>query len=167
MAVVFDANILIDLFNEKLKGERRQKLDFLVHGLTKSHIKVIIPTPSLTELLVRADKARGSYFQKINSTSVFSVAPFDSRAAMECSILLDAAWSKSEQRKISHSKFKFDWQIVAIAASRSATAIYSDDSDIERAARLASIPVYKTSDLPLPESARQGEIIFNSHPDTE
>lgn len=165
MAVVFDANILIDLFNEKLKGERREKLDFLVHRLTKSRTKVIIPTPSLTELLVRADKARDSYFRKISSTSVFSVAPFDSRAAMECSILLEAAWSKSEQRKISHSKFKFDWQIVSIAASRSATAIYSDDGDLERAARHVRIPVYKTSDLPLPESALQQEIAFNAEPD--
>jgi predicted nucleic acid-binding protein len=167
MAVVFDANILIDLFNEKLKGDRRIKLDFLVKSLEKSRTKILIPTPSLTELLVGADKARSSYFQKINSTPVFAVEPFDKRAALECSILLEAAWSKSDQRKISHSKFKFDWQIVSIAASRNATAIYSDDGDIERAARHASIPVYKTSDLPLPESARQGEIIFNPHPDQE
>lgn len=167
MAVVFDANILIDLFNEKLKGDRRERIDFLVQRLTKSSTKVIILAPSLTELLVRADKARTSYLQRISSNSAFSVAPFDSRAALECSLLLEAAWSKSEQRNISRSKFKFDWQIVSIAASRGATAIYSDDGDIARAARHASIPVYKTSDLPLPESARQGEIIFNPHPDTE
>ena len=167
MSVVFDANILIDLFSEKLKGDRRAKLDFLIHSLNKSRTKVIIPTPSLTELLIRADKARTSYLQKISSTSVFSVAPFDSRAALECSILLETAWSKSEQRNISRSKFKFDWQIVSIAASRGATAIYSDDGDIERAARHVPIPVYKTSDLPLPEGARQEEIMFDPHPDTE
>lgn len=167
MSVVFDANILIDLFNENLKGEKRTRLDFLVQNLIKSRTKVIIPTPSLTELLVRADKARERYLQKISSTSAFSVAPFDSRAALECSILLETAWSKSEQRKISHSKFKFDWQIVAIAASRGATAIYSDDGDIERAARHVQIPVYKTSVLPLPESARQEEIVFDAHSDTE
>ena len=132
MAVVFDANILIDLFNEKLKGDRREKLDFLVHRLTKSRTKVIIPTPSLTELLVRADKARGSYFRRISSTSVFSVAPFDSRAAMECSILLEAAWSKSEQRKISHSKFKFDWQIVSIAAQGNCTTVSIRNKPIRR-----------------------------------
>ena len=35
MSVVFDANILIDLFNENLKGEKRTKLDFLVQELNR------------------------------------------------------------------------------------------------------------------------------------
>lgn len=134
MSVVFDANILIDLFNENLKGEKRTKLDFLVQNLIRSRTKVIIPTPSLTELLVRADKARERYLQKISSTSAFQ------------SLLLIAAqhWnarfcSRPHGQNPNNARFptqnsSFDWQIVAIATSRGATAIYSDDGDIERAA---------------------------------
>ncbi len=36
-AVVFDASILIDLFNKKLQGDRRAKLDSLVETLQKEH----------------------------------------------------------------------------------------------------------------------------------
>ena len=58
MAVAFDASVLIDLFNPRLKGDRRAKLDHLVAELQKKRTKILIPTPALTELMVRAGKAR-------------------------------------------------------------------------------------------------------------
>jgi predicted nucleic acid-binding protein len=161
VAVVFDASVLIDLFNKKLTGDRRVRLDHLVASLRKQQTPVLIPTPALAEFLVKADKAREAYLQKITSSTAFSLAPFDQRAAIECALMLEEAWSRAQQRKVHHTKFKFDWQIVSIAASRNATAIYSDDLDISNAANRVRIPVYRTDSLPIPASALQRDIPFD------
>ena len=81
---------------------------------------------------------------------------------MECALLLAEALTSKEKHNIGKTKFKFDWQIVAIASSRSAQAIYSDDEDIARYAKRIDIPVYKTEELIPPDSARQHEIIFEA-----
>lgn len=158
MAVAFDASILIDLFNPHLKGDRRAKLDHLVGELQKQRSKILIPTPALTELMVRAGKAREEIHQKLSVKSAFQITPFDSRSAMECALLLQDALDGKSKQNISRAKVKFDWQIVAIAAAHNATVIYSDDSDIAKYGRRANIAVTKTDDLPLPASARQGNL---------
>lgn len=158
MAVAFDATILIDLFNPRLKGDRRAKLDYLVQELQKRRTKILIPTPALTELMVRAGKAREEIHQKLSGTSAFQIIPFDSRAAMECALLLEEALDAGGKRQLTKSKIKFDWQIVAIAASHDATVIYSDDGDIARYGKRANLDVIKTDDLPLPASALQGSL---------
>lgn len=155
MAVVFDASVLIDLFNPR-QSDRRAKLDHLVQELQKRRTKILIPTPALTELMVRAGKAREEIHQKLSGKSAFQITPFDSRAAMECALLLEEALDAAGKRQLTWSKVKFDWQIVAIAASHNATVIYSDDGDIARYGKRANIDVIKTDDLPLPASALQG-----------
>lgn len=158
--VVFDASVLIDLFNEKLKGDRRARLDDLVQGLSKSRTKILIPAPALSEFLARAGKARDQYFQTLSQSSQFKVAPFGNRAAMECALLIDAALTGGDKRNNSKTwaKAKFDWQIVAIAKCESATAIYSEDGDLARIAERIKLKTVKIDDLPLPDSARQGKL---------
>ena len=158
MSVAFDATVLVDFFNRKLNGDRRAKLDDLVATLEKSKTKIVIPTPALTEVLIRAGKAREETYNVLVRKSAFDVAPFDAKAAMECSILLEDAWSTTEKRGITKTKFKFDWQIVAIAASRRVTAIYSDDGDVANAAARVAIRVIRIDDLVLPESAKQTKL---------
>lgn len=161
MAVVFDASVLIDLFNKNLIGDRRARLDHLVESLKKQRTKVLIPTPALAEFLVKAGKARERYLNELSNTSAFNIEPFDQKAAVECALLLEEAWDRRQQGKVTNTKFKFDWQIVAIAASRNAKAIYSDDADIAKAAARVRIPVHPTDELPLPSSARQQAISFD------
>jgi predicted nucleic acid-binding protein len=158
MAVAFDATILIDLFNPRLEGDRRAKLDYLVVELQKKRTKILVPTPALTELMVRAGKAREEIHLKLSGKSPFQITPFDSRGAMECALLLEDALNAGEKKQITKTKFKFDWQIVAIAASHDATIIYSDDPDIARYGKRANLVVIKTDDLPLPASALQGKL---------
>jgi len=153
--VVFDSTYLIDLFNPKLHGDKRAALDFLVTELSKARTRILIPSPCLTELLIRAGTARDKYLQLLRSSSAFEVFPFDQRAAMECALLLEAAWDSKSQKAISRTKFKFDWMIVACAASRNAQRIYSDDGDIWRCAEQVGIPTVKQSELPIPSEARQ------------
>ena len=160
MAVAFDASILIDLFDQRVKGDRRAKLDHLVAELQKKRTKILIPTPALTEVMVGAGKAREKIHQYLTGNSAFQITAFDSRAAMECALLLEDALDKNGKRQISKSKIKFDWQIVAIAASHDATVIYSDDGDILRYGKRANLVVIKTDDLPLPSSALQGHLRF-------
>lgn len=158
MSVAFDATVLVDFFNRKLGGDRRAKLDDLVAALEKSKTKIVIPTPALTEVLIRAGKGREEIYNVLIRKSAFEVAPFDARAAMECSILLEEAWSATEKRGITKTKFKFDWQIVAIAASRRVTAIYSDDGDVANGAARVGIRAIRIDDLALPESAKQSKL---------
>lgn len=118
----------------------------------------MIPTPALTELLIRAGKKREEIYNLLVRKSAFEVAPFDAKAAMECSILLEEAWSATEKRGITKTKFKFDWQIVAIVASRGVTAIYSDDGDVANAAARVCIRAIPIDDLSLPDSAKQTKL---------
>lgn len=161
MAVLFDASVLIDLFSKKLGGERRVRPDSLIGSLSKQRVKVLVPTPALAEFLVKAGRAREAYLREFQTKGMFSVEPFDQRAALECALLLEDAWSRHQQGDITRTKFKFDWQIVAIAKSRNATAIYSDDPDISRAAARVNIPVHTTDSLPLPASSAQRDIPFD------
>lgn len=91
--VVFDSTYLIDLFNPRLQPDKRATLDFLVGNLSKSRIRVQIPSPCLTELLIRAGPARDKYVQMLGGSSAFDVIAFDRRAATECALLLEAAWN--------------------------------------------------------------------------
>lgn len=161
MAVVFDASVLVDLFNKRLAGDRKARLDYLVDTLAKHRTKVLIPTPAFAEFMVRAGKARDMFLQTIDRNSAFSVEAFDRRAAIECALLLSEAWTRAQQGSVTRTKIKFDWQIVAIAASRRATTIYSDDPDLLRAASRVSIPVVPTRELPLPPETAQTRLAFD------
>ena len=130
----------------------------MVATLEKTRTKIVIPTPALTEVLIRAGKAREEIHNTLTRKSAFEIAPFDVKAAIECSLLLEEAWSAAEKRAITKTKFKFDWQIVAIAATRRVTTIYSDDADVAKAAARSSIRVVRIDDLALPESAKQSKL---------
>lgn len=155
MIAVFDSSVIIDLFNPRLDSDHRAKLDELVRTLKQQRAKVLIPAPAFAEVMVWADAARDKYYSMLSKSSTFQIAAFDGRAAMECSILLESAFSKKERRSITKTKFKFDWQIVAVAKSRSADVIYAEDDDIERCALRAGIQFQRPSALPLPPSAKQ------------
>ena len=151
----FDSTYLIDLFNPKIAGNKRAALDHLVQSLSKSRTRILIPSPCLTELLIRAGKARDAYVQKLGNSSAFEVIPFDRRAATECALLLADAWDSKTQRDIARTKFKYDWMIVACAASRGVKQIYSDDKDIARCAAQVNIQTIAHKDLSVPSDARQ------------
>lgn len=158
MDVVLDSTFLIDLFNPAVGGDQRAALDGLVKDLEQSRSRILIPAPCVTELLVLGGKA-GDAFQKVlGGSSGFDVIPFDKRAATECGILLKEAWDRKSGTKITKTKFKYDWMVVACAASRNVGVIYSDDGDIGRAAASAKIKVIKQKELPLPEAARQHDL---------
>jgi predicted nucleic acid-binding protein len=160
--VVFDATVLIDLFDPRTQTDRKVKLDHLIAELQRKKTKIVIPTPALAELLARAGKARDDYHQRLATSAAFKIGTFDNRAAMECALMLDGALTRGDKRANTETwaKAKFDWQIAAIAKVANANTIYSDDPHLARIGARHGLTVIKTDDLPLPDSARQHKLDF-------
>lgn len=139
----------------------RDRIDHLVNDLAKSGTKLIIPTPALSEALVRAGAdASQRIVDELTKYSVFQIAPFDTRAAIEVAAMARAAQSRGRKRGDSNAtwaKLKYDRQIVAIAKVAGATTIYSDDDDIRTLGAEAKIAVKGLVDLPLPPEKSQRE----------
>jgi hypothetical protein len=95
--------------------------------------EIIIPTPALSELLVRAGDDMQSLVNMLQKSAVFHIVPFDTLAAIEVAAMTQRAIDNGDKRggvDCSWAKIKYDRQIIAIAKVHRATAIYSDDDDI-------------------------------------
>jgi hypothetical protein len=130
----------------------RERLDFLIETLDTERVKLVIPTPALSEVLVMAGDDGPAFLDEIAGTSVFKVEPFDQKAAIEAAAInLDLAKAKKKSSSSdSKVKTKFDVQIVAIAKAIEADIIYSEDSDIAKLVADTGIKVVRVADLPLP-----------------
>ena len=176
MMVVFDSTILLPMLwpgvpvpthpvtDNPIDGFR-ERIDYLVSHLEKSRTKIIIPTPALSEILVRAGRAGPEYLARITSESVFRTASFDERAAVEVAAMTKAAKDSGDKRGGAvgpWSKIKYDRQIVAIAKVEGASVIYSDDPGVRKFAEDAGLTVIGTWELPLPPVDPQGALALES-----
>lgn len=162
--VVFDASILmllldndasppLDPATKKPIVQAKDRIDFLMESLEKSKTKIVIPTPALSEVLIRAGDAGPEYLSVLNTHSCFKIVDFDQRAAIETAAALRTAIDKGNKREgiqASWAKVKFDRQIIAISKVEGATSVYSDDEDIKKLAQNSGIKVIGISELPLP-----------------
>jgi hypothetical protein len=163
--VVLDASMLMLFFRPgagvplDAKGQPvsrpADRIKHLIDELDKQGIRIAIPAPALSEILVRAGTAASQVIvTELGKLYRFSVEPFDQRAAIELAAMLrDELPSGKKGMKAgaeTWAKLKFDRQIVAIAKVISATMIYSDDGDLEAVAMRSGIPVTRVCDLPLP-----------------
>jgi hypothetical protein len=178
--VVFDSTTLllllsptvpapVDPMTQKPVAYARERIDYLVKELEKSRTKIIIPTPALSEILVRAGSAGPSYLDRINSSAAFRIVALDQRAAAEVAARTRdaiAAGNKRGDAQGTWAKVKYDRQIVAIPKVEAADTIYSDDEDVRRLANQAGIAVIKISELPLPPEMAQGRLGFEEPEDT-
>jgi predicted nucleic acid-binding protein len=124
--------------------------------------KIIIPTPALGEVLVKAQQAAPELLRYLTSSKHFRVAPFDAMAAVEYATMHGARLGKTITNR---AKAKFDEQIVAIARVENAAIIYSDDADIVKLAG-PRMQVLGIASLPLPVAKAQGDM-FEGHSDEE
>ena len=167
--VVFDATILLALLwpdgpppldpdtNDPVIGYRK-RIDFLVQRLERQRTKIVIPTPALSEILVRSGQAGPEYLSHICSTAVFRIVPFDVRAAVEVAAMTRDAISGGDKRSGgagTWAKIKYDRQIVAIAKVEGAATIYSDDRNVYNFGTAAGLTVLRIADLPLPPEDTQ------------
>lgn len=139
----------------------KQRVDFLIKTLSKNKTKVVIPAPVLAEVLVHAGDAANDYVQ-ILQTSPFRVAPFDTRAAIECADAISRFGLKAKGKENTRAKVKFDRQIVAIAKVEQVETIYSDDGHIETIAKQFGLKVIRTFELERDPADRQGHLAFEN-----
>jgi len=139
-----------------------ERIEHLIDTLSNEKQTIIIPTPVLSEIMVYAGAAGPKWLQYFNSTAVFRIAPFDQRAAIEAALSIRDSLDRGGIRidasdsAISRGKVKFDRQIVAIAKTEGAEAIYSDDDHIFTIGKAAGLRVYRTAELdPPPEDPQQ------------
>jgi predicted nucleic acid-binding protein len=168
--VIADATILLLLLRPgtPVPGDKngvpipqaKERIDYLVNRLENDGTKIGIPTPALSEVLVRAGQATGDIIDKLNKYAVFDICDFDGLAAVE---VAQMARQEIGRKRIDNAttwaKIKYDRQIVAIAKTKGATAIYSDDGDIRALANRAAIQVIGIAELPLPpERPKKGPL---------
>lgn len=148
MIVLFDAGILIKLVSPHTPGEQQQKLEQLLLALQKMRTQVLIPAPALAEFYV---KARPNFLLPLRSTVSVAIAPFDEKAAIECAFSIREALrshdKKAPQINSPWQKVKFDHQIVAIAKSKGAGVIYSEDAGLRKFAQSVGVAALCIADL--------------------
>jgi len=180
--VVIDATMLVLLLRPGAGAPRdakgrpvqhaAERIRHLVKDLGKARSKILVPTPALSEALVRAGvDATQKIIATLNKHSVFRIEPFDTRAAIEVALMtraaLESGRSKRDALKAPWTKIKFDRQIVAIAKVNQATTIYSDDLNLRAIAKRSNIDVLGLADLALPPESEQNELPFPGFPDIE
>ena len=176
--VVFDSTVLLLILDPKAKppldpqtGEpvdrASDRIEYLIDTLNNDQQKIIIPTPVLSEVLVNAGGAMPQYLDTLNSQSVFRIAPFDQKAAIEAALAHRDALDRgglrvdSSNPDATKTKIKFDRQIVAIAKAEGAEAVYSDDDDVIGYAKKAGLKAYRTANLELPPEDPQQKMDFD------
>jgi predicted nucleic acid-binding protein len=168
--VIFDASYLLPLFNKKASvslSDAADRVAFLFDQLSRAKEKIVVPTPALAELLVRAGPAASEYVRIVTTTAAFQVADFDVRAAIEVSQQFEAAVKTGDKRggvpeEVSRQKIKFDRQIIAIARVTGCTVIYSDDSDFKTLTSDKGPQVIPFAELPPPPDEAQFDMRFDA-----
>lgn len=157
--VAFDTTFLTLMFIPEAKHpipDAKDRVNFLIADLNGRGEQIIVPTPALSEVLVRSGQARNQIIQELTKSPKFLVAPFDVRAALELSPMSDAAFNSKDKKGGATGtwvKVKFDRQIVAIAKVFGASKIYSEDGDVRAIGVREDIPVFSVADINVPDQS--------------
>lgn len=173
--IVFDASVLLLLLNLDTPPPKnaatgqpvarcKDRIEYFIAELTKQRQKIIIPTPALSEPLIRAGEAAPHYLDIMRNSCFFQVSPFGPTAAVEAEELMRQRIARLGTLKgdalDSRAKVKFDLQIVAIARVTSATSIFTDDDGLQKLAISHAIAAQGIASLPLPPEDAQTELNF-------
>lgn len=142
------------------------RLSYWVETTEAAGTKIIIPTPALSEVLVRAGKAGPKLLEKIKEFAVFQIVPFDELEAIEVAAMTKADIDAGDKRGVASeaatwAKVKYDRQIVAIAKVAQAPVIYTDDKDMKAFAAKVGITTIRLEDLPLKPLPPQQDLPFD------
>ncbi|BBF92114.1 hypothetical protein [Blastochloris tepida] len=169
MIVVFDTAVLVFVVDEHAKApldpatkkpvtDCQARVNHLIATLQRERATIIIPTPTLAEILVGAGPAMAEWLSTLRRTKHVKIVPFDERAAIEHA-LREADRKAARAAGMPRAKAKFDDQIIAIAVTERASVIYSDDPHIQKRAP-KGIKVVGIAELQLPPETQQGQLPF-------
>jgi len=137
-----------------------ERVMHLLETLQQQNVKIIIPTPALAEVLVKAGSGGPELLRILSSSKHFRIVAFDERSAIEFAARqANRLVSNVRSPASSRAKAKFDDQIVAISAVENVATIYSDDDDIAKLVE-NRFKVIKIVDIPLPPELGQGKLPF-------
>lgn len=165
MKVVLDTSVLVylvapnapaptDPATGKHVAHCQERIEGLLEDLDKSGVQLIVPTPVLSELLIRAGDRQIEVLAALANKKSVQVLPFDQAAAVENAALRRTSLTK-KARGETKKEVSFDLQILAIARVAGAKMILSDDENLRKRASRAGMEVHGIADLALPESKRQ------------
>lgn len=153
-----DAKAPIDPQTGSPVSQARQRFAFLEQEIQRTGETILIPAPALAEVLVGLEDSGPAVIDRLSRSSRFKIAEFDMMAAVEVAAMTREAIRAGDKKGGSTSpwqKVKIDRQIIAIARSRGATTIYSDDGGMAKFAVDVGIQVVPTWSMPLPPIASQ------------
>lgn len=168
MKIALDANALVAWASGD--GEACARIRSLVAH--KGSV-VVIPMQAFSEFLVKADDAGSAWISLVEKQRSFTLAPFDRRAAIQCSELDRIALARKtnvatapQKKKTAPTvdtkqKIKVDRQIVAIAMVASVDLLVTNDRGMLRIAHDCGLNAKSIDELDLPASSRQHELRFN------
>jgi len=158
--VTFDTTFLTLMFLERATHpipDAAQRVNELLLDLSGAGTQVLIPTPSLSEILVKMGEAKPNILETLKKTTRFIIAPFDERAAIELAAMTDAAIKRGDKRngsKATWAKVKFDRQIVAISKINQISIVYSDDDGVRAIGTREGMRVLGVGDIPIRRKAQ-------------
>lgn len=149
--VCVDTQILSWAIKPELQNdaEKVDNANRFIEYLEESKKRILIPAPVVTELTWYADEEkRLDVAQKISSR--FFVKPFDLKASLQCSAILNEYKKRSDyeefKNRIGKHKLKYDVMIASIAISNDCECIYTNDGDYKLAKNFIEI-----KDMPIIE----------------
>lgn len=158
-----DAQPPIDPNTQQPVERARERFLFLAAEVQRKSETIVIPTPALAEVLVRAGDAGPDILERITRSSRLKIADFDTVAAVELAAMTREAIQKGDKKAGSTEpwqKIKIDRQIIAIAKTRNCHAIYSDDHSLGSFAESIGLKVVRTWTMTLPPAEPQLELPY-------
>lgn len=162
--IVVDTGFLILLVDPDSTQNRDRAADRVRHfidELSKTREEVLIPAPSLAELVAGRVERVEEIVEIIRRLKTFSLQPFDAVIAIETGERIAAALQsditalRSSGWKVA---MKYDAMIAATAIVRGARAIYTTDHGFEKYLAGSAVEVILVSQLPLPPEDPQGSL---------
>ncbi|MGH9904545.1 MAG: hypothetical protein ACRD8U_03045 [Pyrinomonadaceae bacterium] len=137
-----------------------ERVEFLLKGLSEREVRVMVPTPVISEFLIKGGKNKDQFAQAFISSRNFVVGDFDIRAAIELAHLNDPDLQSGKPLDpvVTKAKIKFDRQVVAIAKVEGADTLYTDDTGLRDVALANGLRVVMTWYLSLPPEDPQGKL---------
>jgi hypothetical protein len=133
----------------------KERLNALVEKIASTNDQILIPTPVLSELMVKITPDQiNELLVQLHGSVWFRVESFDAAAAVELGIRTAKAIAEGDKREgladAPWTKIKFDRQIVAIAVMAQASEIISDDPHLKAIGDRWGIKVTSIEELPIP-----------------
>ena len=137
----------------------QERIEGLLASLDKAGAQLVIPTPVLSELLIKALGREADVLAVLANSRSVVIQPFDEMAALENAQLRRTKFSKSGATK---KEVSFDLQILAIARTVGAEKILTDDQNLRKRAVSAGMEVIGIAEIPLDDSQRQISMFLDS-----